>query len=402
MMDLITGHQGVAHISAVQVATLNNKLTGDIGEHKVMRITGGTVTKNGLTLEIATGYWRVNGYDMEITEAETVYFDPSTVGLKRIDGVYVEILRDIASGVERAEIIVVKGEEGVSPVAPSAPTAPEYTTDILHQCELVGEVEVNENTMTLTDATIEYKISSGGAESLAPQFDENTSYSVGDVVEYDGKLYVFTSAHTGAWNASHVSETTVNALLANKADIPVSISQGGTGSTTAPQARSNLGAASDTTVGKIYNIIRQVSDDAYKTTKAYKAGDYVIYDDKLYKCTSACTAGSWATNSSHFTQDTLTNAVSQLNNDLNKHTLTSNLTDNVVTYTIPQGGTYTTPKDGIYCLVAYNFGAFAINNHNFFINNNQSTVMIPIFLKKGTVLSSTSSGTTIVQRYFTL
>ena len=317
MMDLITGHQGVAHISAVQVATLNNKLTGDIGEHKVMRITGGTVTKNGLTLEIATGYWRVNGYDMEITEAETVYFDPSTVGLKRIDGVYVEILRDIASGVERAEIIVVKGEEGVSPVAPSAPTAPEYTTDILHQCELVGEVEVNENTMTLTDATIEYKISSGGAESLAPQFDENTSYSVGDVVEYDGKLYVFTSAHTGAWNASHVSETTVNALLANKADIPVSISQGGTGSTTAPQARSNLGAASDTTVGKIYNIIRQVSDDAYKTTKAYKAGDYVIYDDKLYKCTSACTAGSWATNSSHFTQDTLTNAVSQLNNDLN-------------------------------------------------------------------------------------
>ena len=316
MMDLITGHQGVAHISAVQVATLNNKLTGDIGEHKVMRITGGTVTKNGLTLEIATGYWRVNGYDMEITEAETVYFDPSTVGLKRIDGVYVEILRDIASGVERAEIIVVKGEEGVSPVAPSAPTAPEYTTDILHQCELVGEVEVNENTMTLTDATIEYKISSGGAESLAPQFDENTSYSVGDVVEYDGKLYVFTSAHTGAWNASHVSETTVNALLANKADIPVSISQGGTGSTTAPQARSNLGAASDTTVGKIYNIIRQVSDDAYKTTKAYKAGDYVIYDDKLYKCTSACTAGSWATNSSHFTQDTLTNAVSQLNNDL--------------------------------------------------------------------------------------
>lgn len=319
MMDLITGHQGVAHISAVQVATLNNKLTGDIGEHKVMRITGGTVTKNGLTLEIATGYWRVNGYDMEITEAETVYFDPSTVGLKRIDGVYVEILRDIASGVERAEIIVVKGEEGVSPVAPSAPTAPEYTTDILHQCELVGEVEVNENTMTLTDATIEYKISSGGAESLAPQFDENTSYSVGDVVEYDGKLYVFTSAHTGAWNASHVSETTVNALLANKADIPVSISQGGTGSTTAPQARSNLGAASDTTVGKIYNIIRQVSDDAYKTTKAYKAGDYVIYDDKLYKCTSACTAGSWATNSSHFTQDTLTNAVSQLNNDLSKY-----------------------------------------------------------------------------------
>lgn len=161
MIDLITGHQGVAHISAIQVATLNNKLTGDIGVHKVVRIKDGTVSTDNLGIVIGTGYWRVNGYDMEITEAETILFDPTDVGVKRIDGVYVEILQDIASGVQRSEIVVVQGEPAVSPVAPSAPTAPEYTTDTLTQCELIGEATIDQSTMTFSDSTIEYETYGG-------------------------------------------------------------------------------------------------------------------------------------------------------------------------------------------------------------------------------------------------
>ena len=162
MIDLITGHQGVAHISAIQVATLNNKLTGDIGVNKVVRIKDGTVATSGLGIVIGTGYWRVNGYDMEITEAETILFDPTDAGVKRIDGVYVEILQDIASGVQRAEIVVVQGEPALNPVAPNAPTDPQYTTDTMTQCELIGEGTIDESTLTFTDSTIAYE-SYGGA-----------------------------------------------------------------------------------------------------------------------------------------------------------------------------------------------------------------------------------------------
>lgn len=49
------------------------------------------------------------------------------------------------------------------------------------------------------------------------------------------------------------------------------------------------------------------SGDAYDPTRPYKVGEYCIYNDTLYRCTTACSAGSWATNQSCFTQDTLVN-----------------------------------------------------------------------------------------------
>lgn len=55
------------------------------------------------------------------------------------------------------------------------------------------------------------------------------------------------------------------------------------------------------------------SDDEYSASKAYYIGDYVIHDNKLYKCTTDCTAAAWNVNSSCFTQDTLTNAVRRIN-----------------------------------------------------------------------------------------
>ena len=80
--------------------------------------------------------------------------------------------------------------------------------------------------------------------------------------------------------------------------------------------KGNTGATgpADTTA---LNIVRSTSTDEYKTTKAYSAGDYVIYNNTLYKCTSACSAGSWATNSSHFTATTVTSALGSLNQALN-------------------------------------------------------------------------------------
>lgn len=65
------------------------------------------------------------------------------------------------------------------------------------------------------------------------------------------------------------------------------------------------------------------SPDKYSTSTAYKVGDMVIHDDILYKCTTACSAASWAVNSACFTAKTLASVVTQLNNDLSVQEITS-------------------------------------------------------------------------------
>jgi hypothetical protein len=59
------------------------------------------------------------------------------------------------------------------------------------------------------------------------------------------------------------------------------------------------------------------SPDKYSSSTAYKVGDMVIQNDILYKCTTACSAASWAVNSACFTATTLASVVTQLNSDLN-------------------------------------------------------------------------------------
>lgn len=327
MIDLITGHQGIPHISAEQISTLHRSLMGTNGDNKVVRMKDGGVTSVGLTVSIDTGYWRVHGYDMQIQEAEAVIFDPTEAGYQRIDDLFVEILQDISSGVQRSELVIVQGEpSAIIATAPAPPTEAASEYDLLVECVPVCSVLVIEGAMTMTDLTIPFKASSGDSESFAPEFDPALSYNIGDVVEHEGTLYKFIANHTGAWDDADVEETTVAALIAGKADIPVPINQGGTEATTADQARGHLGAASNTEFHYAYNMIRNSSSDAYSTTKSYKAGDYCIHGNLLYKCTSACTPGSWEVNRSHFAIDTIANALTSVNNELNDLFVVENIT----------------------------------------------------------------------------
>lgn len=238
-IDLITGHQGQLHISAEQIATLNNAALNGFGDHKVLRMVDGAVSYSGLAISVGTGYWRVNGFDMEIYESENVYIDPSTIGTSRIDRVFVEILQDIPSGVQRSKLVVVMGEESANtPIAPDAPTDPELNTDLMLQCEEVCVATVTEGAMTLSDSTIAFNV-------VTPA----------ELATVDTKV--------------------------------------------------------DNALGMI-----QKSSDAYSDSSPYKVGDYVIHDNKVYRCTTACVAGSWATNSGYFTETSLTTAVTSLNSAL--------------------------------------------------------------------------------------
>lgn len=47
------------------------------------------------------------------------------------------------------------------------------------------------------------------ANTVATEFSTSTSYAVGDYCLYNGSLYRCTTAHSGAWNASHFTEVSV-------------------------------------------------------------------------------------------------------------------------------------------------------------------------------------------------
>ena len=469
MIDLITGHQGIPHISAEQISTLHRSLMGSNGDNKVVRMKDGGVNSVGLTVSIDTGYWRVHGYDMQIQEAEAVIFDPTEAGYQRIDDLFVEILQDISSGVQRSELVIMQGEPSTTtPIAPAAPTEAASEYDLLVECVPVCSVLVIEGAMTMTDLTIPFKASSGDSESLAPEFDPERPepYEIGEIVENEGKLYIFIRQHSGPWDDADVEETTVAALLAEvnnelsaienvygaknlipypcnqfsrtnngitftdngdgtvtangtaTADASYNISQrygvsGGSfslkngnyllsgcesGSNTTfflqtgvtkngvfsllnknydgdtaitvdgddnsndsaniavqivirsgqtltnkvfkpmirlasiqddtwvPYAKTNKELTDD--VNEIEEDLENTMDlirgdnDEYSSLKSYKVGQYVVVKpplvpkETIYKCISPCSPGSWAINQSHFQSKTLTEAVTDLNNDL--------------------------------------------------------------------------------------
>lgn len=244
-IDLITGHQGVSHISADQIATINNAMMDNFGANKVMRLVGGELTADGLTITISEGYWRVNGFDMEIQEGETLYIDPTTIGLSRIDDIYVEILQDIPTGAQRAEIYIALGEPSATPTAPDEPTAPYLNTDILLQIIKLARVTVSEGAMIMEDYSVAYNI-------VTPE-----------------------ALNTVDVKASSALSSATNAL------------------------------------GMI-----QDDSDAYSSSKSYKVGDYVVHEDKIYKCITACSAAAWSVNQNCFEETTLTTAVTELNSNL--------------------------------------------------------------------------------------
>jgi len=99
----------------------------------------------------------------------------------------------------------------------------------------------------------------------------------------------------------------------------------------------NNSAAKKTSAMPLKNV--QGSDDAYSTTKDYKVGDLGIRNNQLYRCNTDCAAGSWGTNSGYFDAVTLTDAVTQLNNDLSKHTFGTS-------QSLTKGITFTCTSDG--------------------------------------------------------
>ena len=118
------------------------------------------------------------------------------------------------------------------------------------------------------------KFTTGGAynllTSLAPIFSTSTAYAIGDFVTYHNKLYECTTAHSaGAWSASHFTARNEDYILKN--------------------------------------YILPSLAPVFSTSTAYTVGQFVFYQNKLYRCSTAHSAGAW--NSSHFTLANLNDVV---------------------------------------------------------------------------------------------
>lgn len=424
-IDLITGHQGVAHISAEQIAELQRAELGGYGDNKVMRMIDGGVTYAGLTITVAAGYWRVNGYDMQIQEAEEILIDPTAAGMSRIDKVYASILQDIPSGVQRSELRVVQGEESAStPTAPTKPTAPILNTDELLQIEEVCTVTVSDGAMTFTDNTIPYELANpeditDTQEMIAPIEAGPTAskaYAKGKQLIYNGLLYKVTTAIaqgdtlTVGTNIA-LSDDVVTQLETLTKNAPKYGTSSSSASTTAKKATTtngdfNLHTGSVVRVKFTYTNTATTPTlnvdstgahaiKAYNTTKPdayWKAGDVVEF---TYDGTN-------------FIMGPTEGQITDLNASLNKHEIGSptQLSDNTL---------FTCPSDGYLRIFAIYDGT----DNNFIesyiqgsspssevvVISAQATTthgsQVAIFCKKGMKIKATpiTSGKTVAQFY---
>jgi len=185
-------------------------------------------------------------------------------------------------------------------------------------------------------------------QSVTDTFDPTKSYAVGKAVKYNGKFYRFIAAHPGTsqnplpWDWDHVeplTETTVvngeqlytltsvngSTLFHNEKEIDqivgeieivqtkdadgkvvgrdLVIKNGGGIRSRQDNVEVGIFENGALNAGLMVNSLNSKSTDivaiAFSSSKKYAVGDYVTYNGKVYRCTTAH-EGSW--NASHFTE----------------------------------------------------------------------------------------------------
>ena len=124
-------------------------------------------------------------------------------------------------------------------------------------------------------------------DMIADDFDpmKQGGYQVGDFVIYNGVLYRFINAHTGAWDASDVQVSPV--LIDAIADV---VDEGKQAIEEAVEEAEEEIAGQTEKVTKTQAMIAQPFDE--NKVGGYAVDDVVTYADKLYKFTSAH-SGAW-------------------------------------------------------------------------------------------------------------
>lgn len=193
-MELVTGHAGTLHITANQVSRLIRGVTAT-DESTVQRLNVGNnaaITYSGITMSIASGELLLDGYHVTLvddtggTSGETLIFDATLESTNsRIDKVVLEIVQDNTTSYQRAEIVIVQGEESESPVAPATPTEPESSTEEFLAVGVIAQVTITgDDISSLSDLTNLYGGSYVDLETFNEYVSEISTVNVKNLLPY--------------------------------------------------------------------------------------------------------------------------------------------------------------------------------------------------------------------------
>ena len=236
-MELVTGHQATPHITAEQVSRLLQGVT-TMDDTTVYRLPIGdncAVSVSSLDVSIDTGEIVLHGFHTTFEEGYTVTLDPTIDAAKsRIDKIVMEIIEDLTTGIQTANIEVVQGEESSSPVAPATPVAPTSLTEKFLAVGVIATVTVSNITIASSVDNTELYAGSYISEEIfgktvrnqtTDQFSSSKAYTKGDYCIKDNTLYICNTTHAaGSWastsgyfTATTLTEavTTLNSTLAS-------------------------------------------------------------------------------------------------------------------------------------------------------------------------------------------
>lgn len=193
-MELVTGHAGSNHITSKQVSRLLRGVTAT-DESTVQRLNVGNnaaITYSGITMSIASGELLLDGYHVTLVDdtgevsGETLIFDATLESTNsRIDKVILEIIQDNTTSYQRAEIVIVQGEESDSPVAPATPTEPESSTEEFLAVGVIAQVTITgDDISSLSDLTSLYGGSYLDLESFNEYVSEISTVNVKNLLPY--------------------------------------------------------------------------------------------------------------------------------------------------------------------------------------------------------------------------
>lgn len=246
-LNLVTGYAGQAHVTANDFGSLLAALFGtgmcvlDRGKH-----LQATITTNN-QIDIADGDIMMQGRHIRLDDGETVSLsiENGAQGVSRNDLICIRYTKDVSTGVEQCNLVVIKGT-----AAASDPADPAYTTgDIIGgQAALADHPLYRVRISGLTIAAVE------------PLFDIVTGFSgIEDIkarltaIEKNGSVSTAKLANSAVTSAKLADGAVSTEKLADGAvttdkiaDGAVTIPKGGTGSGNGATGLKNLFAAGAT------------------------------------------------------------------------------------------------------------------------------------------------------------
>ena len=145
--------------------------------------------------------------------AESCIIENGTQAENRNDLIVIEYAKDSSTLIESHTLKVIKGTPGETATDPDVVTGDIQAGDVLHQMPLYRVKLEGLNVTAVEKMFATAKM--GSDDIISEEFSVTKPYEVGNYAIYNNKMYKFTTAHpAGAWNAAHVTATTVAAELA--------------------------------------------------------------------------------------------------------------------------------------------------------------------------------------------